>query len=141
MPHTAMSNAAVPAPETGRHFRNTTGALPARLMAFFAGTNGVIAKFVLLGGFNAVVVWAATVLATNGKWTALFVMALAAAAIDAIYLIPSKRTLPLKFLIPGTVFLIAFTVIPIIYTVNIAFTNYSIGHVLSKSEAVEQIKI
>lgn len=110
-------------------------------MAFFAGTNGIIAKFVLLGAFNAVVVWAATVLATNGKWPALLVMAAAAAAIDAIYLIPSKRTFPLKFLIPGTVFLIAFTVIPIIYTVNIAFTNYSIGHVLSKSEAIEQIQI
>ena len=37
---------------------------------------------------------------------------------------------PLKFLIPGTVFLLAFQVIPILYTINVAFTNYSTGHIL-----------
>jgi arabinogalactan oligomer/maltooligosaccharide transport system permease protein len=110
-------------------------------MAFFSGTNGLIAKIVLLCGFNAIVVWAATVLATHHKWVALLVVALAAAAIDAIYLIPRQSLLPLKFLIPGTVFLVAFTVIPIIYTINIAFTNYSTGHILSKSEAIEQINV
>src|SRR5262249_45936921 len=31
--------------------------------------------------------------------------------------------------------------IPIIYTINIAFTNYSTGHILSKSEAIDQIKL
>jgi ABC-type sugar transport system permease subunit len=110
-------------------------------MTFFSGTNGLIAKIFLLCGFNAIVVWAATVLATHHRWVALLVVAVAAAAIDAIYLIPDKRLLPLKFLVPGTVFLVAFTVIPIIYTINIAFTNYSTGHILSKSEAIEQIKL
>ena len=137
-----MSNAAVPAPEQTAHFRSASArSLPARLMAFFSGTNGLIAKIVLLCGFNALVVWAATVLATHHKWVALLVVALCAAAIDAIYLIPNERLLPLKFLIPGTVFLIAFTIIPIVYTINIAFTNYSTGHILSKSEAIEQINV
>jgi len=115
--------------------------MPARLMTAFSGTNGLIAKVVLLSIFNALVVWACTVLVTHHKWIALLVTAAAALAIDLIYLVPSKRTLPLKFLVPGTVFLIAFTVIPIVYTVNIAFTNYSTGHILSKSEAIDQIKL
>jgi len=110
-------------------------------MAFFSGTNGLIAKLVLLGAFNALVVWAATVLASHHKWVALLVVALAAAAIDVIYMIPRESLIPAKFLIPGTVFLVAFTVIPIIYTVNIAFTNYSTGHILSKNEAIEQINL
>lgn len=110
-------------------------------MAFFSGTNGLIAKIVLLAGFNAIVVWAATVLATHHKWVALLVVAAAAAAIDVIYLIPSEKLLPAKFLIPGTIFLIAFTVIPIVYTINIAFTNYSTGHILSKSEAIDHIQL
>src|SRR5262249_28724921 len=55
--------------------------------------------------------------------------------------IPSEKLLPAKFLIPGTIFLIAFSVIPIIYTINIAFTNYSTGHILTKSEAIDQIKL
>jgi len=115
--------------------------MPARLMAFFSGTNGLIAKFVLLGCFNALVVWAATVLATHHKWVALVVVAIAAAAIDVIYIIPRESLIPAKFLIPGTIFLVGFTVIPIIYTINIAFTNYSTGHILVKSEAIEQIQL
>ena len=56
-------------------------------------------------------------------------------------MIPRESLIPAKFLIPGTVFLIGFTLIPIIYTINIAFTNYSTGHILSKSEAIEQINL
>ena len=137
-----MSDAAVPAESQTPHFKSASArSLPARMMAFFSGTNGLIAKLVLLGGFNALVVWAATVLASHHKWVALLVVALAAAAIDVIYMIPRESLIPAKFLIPGTVFLIAFTVIPIIYTINIAFTNYSTGHILSKNEAIEQINL
>src|SRR5215217_9031571 len=136
-----MSDAAVPAESPTPHFKSASArSLPARLMAFFSGTNGLIAKFVLLGGFNALVVWAATILASHHKWVPLLVVALAAAAIDVIYLIPRESLIPAKFLIPGTVFLIAFTVIPIVYTINIAFTNYSTGHILSKPQAVDSIK-
>jgi arabinogalactan oligomer/maltooligosaccharide transport system permease protein len=67
------------------------------------------------------------------------VLLLTTAAIDAIYFVP-KWTLPLKFLLPGTVFLLAFQVIPVVYTINVAFTNYSTGHILSKSEAVSSIE-
>src|SRR5690242_17948272 len=143
MPSTRMSDAAVPAPESQTpHFRHASArSLPARLMAFFSGTNGLIAKIVLLCAFNAVVVWAASVLASHHKWIALLIVALAAAAIDVIYLIPNEKLLPAKFLIPGTIFLIGFTLIPIIYTIDIAFTNYSTGHILSKSEAIDQIKL
>lgn len=63
----------------------------------------------------------------------------ATAAIDAIYLL-KRWTLPLKFLVPGTVFLLAFQVIPVVYTVNVAFTNYSTGHILSRSEAIQNIR-
>ncbi len=137
-----MSDAAVPAESQTPHFKSASArSLPARLMAFFSGTNGLIAKFVLLGGFNAIVVWAATILATHHKWVPLLVVALAAAAIDVIYMIPRESLIPAKFLIPGTMFLVGFTVIPIVYTINIAFTNYSTGHILSKSEAIEQIQL
>ena len=47
----------------------------------------------------------------------------------------------LKFLIPGTVFLLAFQIVPIIYTISIAFSNYSTGHVITKADAIEAIKV
>ena len=78
-------------------------------------------------------------LAGEEKWVALGVLAAATLALDAIYLSP-RRAIPLKFLIPGTVFLIAFQVVPIVYNVNVGFTNWSTGHILVKSEAIEGIK-
>jgi arabinogalactan oligomer/maltooligosaccharide transport system permease protein len=34
-----------------------------------------------------------------------------------------------------------FQIVPIVYTVNLAFTNYSIGHVVSKADAIKQIEL
>ena len=96
-------------------------------------------KIVFLAMVNAMSVWAAVVLVDHHKWRAVAVLAAATLAIDAIYLL-RRWTLPLKFLIPGTVFLLGFQVIPVAYTINVAFTNYSTGHILSHSEAVEQIE-
>ena len=48
---------------------------------------------------------------------------------------------PLKFLVPGVLFLLGFQIVPILYTINVAFTNYSTGHVLSKNEAITQIQL
>jgi arabinogalactan oligomer / maltooligosaccharide transport system permease protein len=112
---------------------------PARLVATFSGTVGLVLKIVLLAIVNALAVWGGTVLAAEEKWAALGVLAAATLALDAIYLSP-RRAIPLKFLIPGTIFLIAFQIVPIVYNVNVGFTNWSTGHILVKSEAIEGIK-
>ena len=112
---------------------------PARLVAVFSGTVGLVLKIVLLAVVNALAVWGGTVLAGQQKWVALGVLAAATLALDLIYLSP-RRAIPLKFLIPGTVFLIAFQVVPIVYNVNVGFTNWSTGHILVKSEAIDGIK-
>jgi arabinogalactan oligomer/maltooligosaccharide transport system permease protein len=113
--------------------------LPTRAISVFSGTVGLGVKIALLSLLNAAAIWAAWVLVDHHKWRAVAILAAATAALDAIYLVP-RWTLPLKFLIPGTVFLLAFHVVPILYTVDVAFTNYSTGHILSKSEAIAGIK-
>jgi ABC-type sugar transport system permease subunit len=95
---------------------------------------------VLLCLVNAATIWAVAVLADHGKWIALAIVVFATVVIDAVYLLNRKWTVPLKFLVPGTVLLIAFHVVPVIYTINVAFTNYSTGHILSRSEAIASIK-
>jgi arabinogalactan oligomer/maltooligosaccharide transport system permease protein len=109
-------------------------------MAFFSGPAGLIVKFTLLGVVDAFAIWAIAILASRNNWIACVVLAASTAAINAVYLIPRRWTLPLKFLLPGTVFLLAFQVIPIFYTIDIAFTNYASGHIISKSDAITQIK-
>ena len=96
-------------------------------------------KIALLAVVNAIAVWAGTVLAADEKWVALGVLVAATLAIDLVYLWP-RRAIPLKFLVPGTVFLLAFQIAPIVYNVNVGFTNWSTGHILTKSEAIAGIQ-
>jgi ABC-type sugar transport system permease subunit len=136
-----LTSAAVPASEPPRASAAASAlAAPTRLVAAFSGTRGLAVKVTLLALSNALAGWAAAVLADKGRWPAFGVLVAATLAIDAIYL-ARRRTVPLKFLVPGTIFLIAFQVAPIVYTVNVAFTNYSTGHIVSKREAIEGIRL
>jgi arabinogalactan oligomer/maltooligosaccharide transport system permease protein len=114
------------------------GRLP-QLMAAFSGAPGLVVKLVLLGLVNAVAGWAAIILADDGKWLAFVVLVAATLAIDVLYL--TRRSYPLKFLIPGTIFLLAFQVVPVIYTVSVAFQKYGVGHIITKQEAIQRIEL
>jgi arabinogalactan oligomer/maltooligosaccharide transport system permease protein len=113
--------------------------LPTRAIVFFSGPVGFVVKIVLLAIANAIAIWAFTILAGRHNWIAASVLAAATLAIDALYL-TNRRAIPAKFLIPGTIFLLAFQLIPIFYTVNVAFSTYSTGHIGSKADAVNSIK-
>ena len=121
-------------------FAQTVMALPSRAAPFFSGPLGLAIKILLLGLMNAIAVWAAIVLADEGKWPAVAVLAVTTILIDIAYLARRTWALPLKFLIPGTLLMLAFQVIPIFYTVQVAFTNYSTGHILAKDEAIVGIQ-
>jgi arabinogalactan oligomer / maltooligosaccharide transport system permease protein len=115
--------------------------LVARAIAAFSGTPGQVLKMVFLALSNALAVWAAYVLVDQSRWVSLAILVAVTAAIDLIYLAPRRGTLPLKFLVPGTVFLLAFQIVPIVYTIEVALSNYSTGHIISKADAIQQIKI
>jgi arabinogalactan oligomer / maltooligosaccharide transport system permease protein len=114
-------------------------ALITRLISAFSGTVGQVAKIALLSLSNALAIWALVVLADRSAWIPVVVLVAVTAAIDLMYF--GRRTLPLKFLIPGTLFMLAFQIIPIIYTIDVAFTNYSTGHITSKPDAITQIEL
>ena len=112
----------------------------ARAIGFFSGTVGLVIKLGLLGILNALALWAIGILFADGKWVAALVIAASTVAIDAVYLVPDRRLVPLKYLVPGTVFLVAFVAVPIISNVNIAFTNWSTLHNLTHDEAIAAIE-
>ncbi|MEK7410007.1 MAG: ABC transporter permease subunit [Actinomycetota bacterium] len=106
-----------------------------RAIVAFSGTTGLVLKLVVLSMHNGLVGWAIIILFTQGRgWWALSVAAVLF-VFDGIYLVPN-RLLPAKFIAPGTIFLVAYLIIPIFFTINTAFQKYSTGHVLSKSEAI-----
>ena len=112
--------------------------LLARLIAAFSGPVGLGMKIALLSVANAVGIWSIVVLGTKHNWIAAGAVVAVTALIDLLYLV--RKAIPAKFLIPGTFFLISFQVIPVAYTIDVAFTNYSTGHILGKSSAIAQIK-
>ncbi|MEN3310508.1 MAG: arabinogalactan oligomer / maltooligosaccharide transport system permease protein [Micromonosporaceae bacterium] len=103
-----------------------------------AGLFGMSAKILLLGVVAALAVWGALPLISGHAWVALGVLVAATALIFLVYL--SRRHIPAKYLLPGTLFLIAFQVVPVLYTVSTAFTNYGDAHRGSKQDAVTSIQ-
>ncbi|WP_211661820.1 ABC transporter permease subunit [Modestobacter muralis] len=95
-------------------------------------------KIGALAVFAALAVWGALPLIRTQDWIGLAI--LVAVTVLAFYVYLSPRTIPLKYLLPGTLFLIVFQILPVIYTVNTAFTNFSDGHRGSKEEAVTAIE-
>ena len=86
----------------------------------------------------AILLYAVPPLLKAEAWVALAILCVAAAGICYLYL--SKRHVPAKYLVPGTLFLIVFQLVPLLYTFSIAFTNYGDGHRGSKEEAITAIE-
>jgi arabinogalactan oligomer/maltooligosaccharide transport system permease protein len=101
-------------------------------------TTGLIVKIVLLGLVLAVAIFAAFPLIEQGQWLGLALVVGVTALLFWIYLSP--RRIPAKYLIPGTLFLLAFQVFPVLYTMSTAFTNFGDAHRGSKEDAIRAIE-
>jgi arabinogalactan oligomer / maltooligosaccharide transport system permease protein len=99
---------------------------------------GSLVKITVLGLVNALAVYAALLLLDAGATAGLVSVVVATVVLDAVYL--SKRTVPLKYLLPGTLLLLLFQIYPVAFNTYIAFTNYGDGNILSKQQAVEQLE-
>jgi arabinogalactan oligomer/maltooligosaccharide transport system permease protein len=101
-------------------------------------TTGLIVKIVLLGLVLAIAIFGAFPLIDRGQWLGLALLVGVTALLFWIYLSP--RRIPAKYLIPGTLFLLAFQVFPVLYTMSTAFTNFGDAHRGSKEEAIRAIE-
>ncbi|MGW3601462.1 ABC transporter permease subunit [Micromonospora sp. NPDC005161] len=99
---------------------------------------GLAGKVLLLGLTAGIAVWAAFPLIDAGKWVGLALLAATTAGLFYLYL--TRRHIPAKYLVPGTLFLIAFQVFPVLYTASTAFTNFGDGHRGSKDDAIVAIQ-
>ncbi|MGW5671127.1 ABC transporter permease subunit [Micromonospora sp. NPDC003776] len=99
---------------------------------------GLVVKVVLLGLVAGIAIWAAFPLIEAEHWTGLGILAATTAGLFYLYL--TRRHIPAKYLVPGTLFLIAFQVFPVLYTASTAFTNFGDGHRGSKQDAIVAIQ-
>lgn len=95
-------------------------------------------KIILLGLLDAISILAVSYLFYQGGTGLGISLILGTFLINLVFLI--KRTYPLRYMIPGLIFLSAFVVYPIGYTAYIAFTNYGTSHILTKQQAIKNIE-
>ncbi|MFG3439566.1 ABC transporter permease subunit [Nonomuraea sp. NPDC047897] len=98
----------------------------------------VVSRIAVLAVAAAILLYAVPPLVAAGSWVSLALVGVVSAVICYLYL--TRRFIPAKYLIPGTVFLIAFQVFPVLYTVSTAFTNFGDGHRGDKQAAVTAIE-
>lgn len=75
----------------------------------------------------------------QGQYEIAAFLAIALIAIAVIYL--TDISVPFKFLLPGMLFLFAFVIGPIVYTVVMSTFQYQNGNYISKEESITQIKL
>ena len=94
-------------------------------------------KWVLILAVMAGILWIATQLAAAGNTMAVIIAGLVGMGILAVY--ATRRAVPLKYLVPGLLFMALFQLWPVLYTANLSLTNYGDGHLYSKEASVKDI--
>jgi maltose/maltodextrin transport system permease protein len=79
------------------------------------------------------VLWLTWRLAASGQW--LVGTAALALGSFAVYTYSSAKTLAWRYLFPGVAGMLMFVAFPLVYTMQIGFTNYSSAHLLSEQRA------
>jgi len=106
----------------------------------YGASSGTIVKIALLGLVNAVVIAALPAAFAKPDYPIAIASISALLVIDVVYLSRRRWKIPLKYLVPGTIFLLVFAVYPIIYLIFISTTNYGTGNNLTKDQVIERIE-
>ena len=97
----------------------------------------LVTKLLFLGVVNGFAITSLPVMFRQDFWPGIVTVIVATLALDFAYL--SRRAVPAKYLIPGTIFAIVFQVYPVVYSGYTAFTNFSTANRLTFDQALDQI--
>lgn len=102
---------------------------------------GLVLRLLLLSVVNGAALWALPRLIQAGALLLLSFLVTATLLINVVYLSGRRWAVPLRYLIPGTVFLLLFQVYPVLYSAYVSTTNLGTGNILSKEAAIRQIQL
>ena len=125
MKNPIMSTTTKPAPdEVVRKKSSTTTA------------GGLAVKLILVGMIDALLVWA-LIQSFDAGWTpgiGFFIFALV--AVNAVYF---SKGIPMKYLLPGLMFLLVYQLLTMLLTAGSSLTNYGTGHLGDKDDAISAL--
>jgi arabinogalactan oligomer/maltooligosaccharide transport system permease protein len=103
------------------------------------GKVAIFLKVILLTLLGSVLLLLAQSAVAQREYVIAAFLGFSVLALALTYL--TKISIPLKFFIPGILLLAAFVIGPILYTVTMSGFNYKTGNIISKEEAIIQVKI
>jgi maltose/maltodextrin transport system permease protein/arabinogalactan oligomer/maltooligosaccharide transport system permease protein len=98
----------------------------------------LLVKIVLLCLLDAAAIWALIALGVRGSYALMGFLLTGTLLLNLVAL--SRRSYPLRYLLPGLFFLVGMVVYPIAYTVYISTTNTQTGHILTKEQVLDQLE-
>ena len=110
--------------------RNEAGA---RARPGDAGSAAPLRKYALLGAAALMLLW--LVLRLHAAGEPLWAVLALTGGVATLYVFGSARTLAARYLYPGVVGMLLFVALPLLYTVQIGFTNYSATNLLTEERA------
>ena len=108
------------------------------LVSIFRGKFALVLKVITLLILTSILAMLAQQALASGEYAIAIFLAVSVLMINFVYL--TNRSVPLKFFLPGLLFLLAFVVGPILYTLAMSGFTYQTGNTLSKPEAITQIQ-
>lgn len=99
---------------------------------------GLAIKLALVGMIDALLVWMLIQAWVDEWWVAVGFFIFALVAVNVVYF---TKGLPLKYLLPGLLFLLVFQVFTILLTGYSSFTNYGTGHLDDKASAINALEV
>lgn len=100
---------------------------------------GFFVKLALVALIDALGVYIAMTAFGEGAMGVFWGMVAILVAVNWVYF--SRRALPMKYLLPGLIFLLVYQIFTIGYTGYVAFTNYGDGHNSTKGHAIDALLI
>ena len=94
-----------------------------------------VARWLVLAAIIALGLFVIQRLLDKGAWVGIVITAFLVMAVLVVY--GTRRAVPLKYLLPGLIFMVALQIWPVAYTAATSLTNYGDGHRVSKQESIE----
>ena len=94
-----------------------------------------ILRYVFLAIFNSLIVYSIPLTISFESWFLLSLIIIIGLLVNIVYF--SDRFMPMKWILPGMIFMLSFVVFPALYNSYVSFTNWSTGHILTKTQAIK----
>ena len=94
-------------------------------------------RLIGLAVVDAMAIWLLLLLIRDGIWPLATVVVIATLIVNVINF--TDRLYPLRWMSPAIAIIILLVLYPIAFTVYTAFTNYSDGHLLTKTQSIQRI--